>query len=291
MNVQLVASCLGLALNACDMYLTRKEEKALIWRSPFRVTIVKILYILSRYLGLTCQIYNVSRSAYWKHRYTTIPQHSCDSHLVFKTLGAQSLLAILHIILMLRVYALYNKTFSMVLILMLIYAARLAATIWTTLKHWDVYKMDFDYICFTTEPLNSGYGMIIFITAEALFEIIIHTLIARKTWSLPGTWSKTPTLMSVLTRDGFYVFFAIFVGMVSALGGSRGRGPATLFVNPLLVFVISCAGSRVIIRLQRFGSEEESDSASSQGSDMFSTIAWDIRTFPNLESGQPDDQK
>ncbi|EEB98554.1 hypothetical protein MPER_01915, partial [Moniliophthora perniciosa FA553] len=89
MNAQLAASCLGLSLTLYDMYLTRKEEKTLIWRSPFRLTVVKTLYILSRYLGLICQMYSVARSAYWKYRYITVPRHSCANPLIFKTLGSQ----------------------------------------------------------------------------------------------------------------------------------------------------------------------------------------------------------
>ncbi|KAI3618095.1 hypothetical protein WG66_005562 [Moniliophthora roreri] len=245
MNAQLAASCLGLTITLCDIYLTRKQEKALIWSSPFRLTTVKALYIFSRYLGLTCQMYNVARSAYWRHRYITLPQRSCTSHLFLRTLGVQTLLETLHIILMLRVYALYNKSHIIALILVLLHALRFSVTIWTVVRYWDIYKADFDYICFTTESLELKVGLAIFILSEVLYQSVIHTLIAKKTWTLPSTWSKTPTLTSVLTRDGFYVFFAIFVSMVAFAGASYEKGPAPLFIQPLVIFTLSCAiGSR-----------------------------------------------
>ncbi|ESK86162.1 hypothetical protein Moror_9276 [Moniliophthora roreri MCA 2997] len=105
----------------------------------------------------------------------------------------------------------------------------------------------------------------------------------KKTWMLPGTWSKTPTLTSVLTRDGFYVFSAVFVVSTAVVAGSFRRGPAALFINPLIVFVLSCAGARVILHLQRFGDEEDSTNSEghSERQDTFSTVAWDVRTFPN----------
>ncbi|KAI3618115.1 hypothetical protein WG66_005559 [Moniliophthora roreri] len=279
MNAQLAASCLGLSLSLCDIYLTRREEKALIWRPPFRITIVKTLYILSRYLGLTCHMYNVVRSAYWKYRYITIPQHSCANYLVFKTSGAQCLAGILHIILILRVYALYNKSLVITLSLILLFSLRFSATIWTVVWNWEAYTAYLKHLCFTTESVNPGPELTILIVAETLFQIIIHTLTMKKTWMLPGTWSKTPTLTSVLTRDSFYVFIAMFGVMTAVAVGSYGKGPAALFIHPLLVFVVSCAGTRVILRLQRFGNEESP--ANSQGQqDTFSTVAWDLRTFP-----------
>ncbi|ESK86164.1 hypothetical protein Moror_9278, partial [Moniliophthora roreri MCA 2997] len=178
-------------------------------------------------------------------------------------------------------YALYNKSHIIALILVLLHALRFSVTIWTVVRYWDIYKADFDYICFTTESLELKVGLAIFILSEVLYQSVIHTLIAKKTWTLPSTWSKTPTLTSVLTRDGFYVFFAIFVSMVAFAGASYEKGPAPLFIQPLVIFTLSCAGSRVIIRLQGCGSES---SSSSQGRDMFSTVAWDARTFPSSDA-------
>ncbi|KAI3618114.1 hypothetical protein WG66_005563, partial [Moniliophthora roreri] len=231
MNTQLVASCLGLTLTVYDIYLTRKEEKTLIWRFPFRLTIVKTIYVLSRYVGLTYQMYNVVRSAYWKYRYITIPQDSCASHLIFKTSGTQGLTVILHVILMLRVYALYNKSLAIILFLTILYALRFSATLWTVVRNWDAYIAYFKHICFTTELVNPRPGLTLLAVAEILFQIVIHTLTMKKTWMLPGTWSKTPTLTSVLTRDGFYVFSAVFVVSTAVVAGSFRRGPAALFIN------------------------------------------------------------
>uniref|UniRef100_A0A0W0GD45 Uncharacterized protein n=1 Tax=Moniliophthora roreri TaxID=221103 RepID=A0A0W0GD45_MONRR len=182
---------------------------------------------------------------------------------------------------MLRVYALYNKSLNIALILVLLHALRFSATIWTIVRYWDIYKADFGYICFTTESLELKVGLAVFILAEILYQSLIHTLIAKKTWTLPSTWSKTPTLTSVLTRDGFYVFFAIFVAMMAFVGGSYEKGPAPLFIQPLIIFTLSCAGSRVIIRLQCCGSESSSNS---QEQGMLSTVAWDTRTFPSSDA-------
>ncbi|KAI3610103.1 hypothetical protein WG66_007405 [Moniliophthora roreri] len=218
------------------MYLTRKEEKALVWSSPLRFTVVKTLFILSRYFGLICQLYGVSLSVYWKYQYTTatVPRQFCTRDLAFKIFEHYFLLTILHIVLMLRVYALYNKSFRIILFLALILALRLFATIWTLVKYWDVYAMQFSYICFPTESMDLKPEMMLYIPAEASFQIIIHMLVSKKTWTLPSTWSKTPTLTSVVTRDGFYVFVAIFVGMMAVIVvGSYEKGPILLFLHPV----------------------------------------------------------
>ncbi|ESK91065.1 hypothetical protein Moror_1160 [Moniliophthora roreri MCA 2997] len=270
MNAQLVASCLGLTLTTCDIYLTRKEEKALIWSSPFHFTIVKTLFIFSRYFGLASQLYNVSLSAYWRYRYTaaTVPRRFCTRDLAFKIFEHYFLLTILYIVLMLRVYALYNKSLAIILFLVLILAL-----------------LQFNYICFPTESTNMKPGLVVLILAEALFQIIIHALVSKKTWTLPSTWSRTPTLTSVVTRDGFYVFLAIFVGIMAVIASSHERRLALLFLHPLFVFVIPCACCRVIMRLHRFRNEEAS--ACSQGQDpVFSTLfsVWEVQTFPRNSS-------
>ncbi|KAI3610109.1 hypothetical protein WG66_007422 [Moniliophthora roreri] len=287
MNAQLVASCLGLTLTTCDIYLTRKEEKALIWSSPFHFTIVKTLFIFSRYFGLASQLYNVSLSAYWRYRYTaaTVPRRFCTRDLAFKIFEHYFLLTILYIVLMLRVYALYNKSLAIILFLVLILALRMFVVIRTFVKYWHIYAVQFNYICFPTESTNMKPGLVVLILAEALFQIIIHALVSKKTWTLPSTWSRTPTLTSVVTRDGFYVFLAIFVGIMAVIASSHERRLALLFLHPLFVFVIPCACCRVIMRLHRFRNEEAS--ACSQGQDpVFSTLfsVWEVQTFPRNSS-------
>ncbi|ESK91066.1 hypothetical protein Moror_1161 [Moniliophthora roreri MCA 2997] len=289
MNAQLVASCLGLALTTCDMYFTRKEEKALVWSSPLRFTMVKMLYILSKYSGLACQLHNVSLSVYWKYQYaTTPPRQSCESDLALKIFEHHFLLTTLHIILMLRVYALYYKSFKIGLLLISIFALRLFAAIWSFINYWEIYKVQFNYICFPTEPAVLKPGMTVYIIAEVLFQTVIHTLVSKKTWMLPSTWSKTPTLTSIVTKDGFYVFFAVFVGTLAAVVSTYKRTAILLFCHPLFNFMIPYACCRIIMRLQRLGNEEARAGfqAEARGQDpVFSTVGspWEVQTFPGSE--------
>ncbi|KAI3610067.1 hypothetical protein WG66_007419 [Moniliophthora roreri] len=330
MNAQLVASCLGLALTTCDMYFTRKEEKALVWSSPLRFTMVKMLYILSKYSGLACQLHNVSLSVYWKYQYaTTPPRQSCESDLALKIFEHHFLLTTLHIILMLRgdkvfnllshstwltwdspVYALYYKSFKIGLLLISIFALRLFAAIWSFINYWEIYKVQFNYICFPTEPAVLKPGMTVYMyvfqiiktklihdltpkfklgsIAEVLFQTVIHTLVSKKTWMLPSTWSKTPTLTSIVTKDGFYVFFAVFVGTLAAVVSTYKRTAILLFCHPLFNFMIPYACCRIIMRLQRLGNEEARAGfqAEARGQDpVFSTVGspWEVQTFPGSE--------
>uniref|UniRef100_A0A0W0FHS3 Uncharacterized protein n=1 Tax=Moniliophthora roreri TaxID=221103 RepID=A0A0W0FHS3_MONRR len=123
--------------------------------------------------------------------------------------------------------------------------------------------------------------------AEVLFQTVIHTLVSKKTWTLPSTWSKTPTLTSIVTKDGFYVFFAVF-GTLAAVVSTYKRKVILIFFHPLFIFMIPYACCRIIIRLQRFGSEEAraGSQTEARGQDpVFSTVGspWEVQTFPESE--------
>ncbi|ESK92813.1 hypothetical protein Moror_9145 [Moniliophthora roreri MCA 2997] len=281
MNTQLAASCVGLSLTFSDMYFTRKEERALVWRYPSQITTVKALYLLSRYMGLACQLYNFSLSATWRHRYhpEPVPLHICASYAAFKGFACCGLLATLHIILMLRVYALYGKSLKIGIILILIYALRHCAMIWAMTRNWDVY-MDtkFDHICTASHTVNDDAGTAVFVIGEVAMQVVIHALTVSKTSGLAVAYSTTPTLVSILNRDGLYVLVAIFGALTAVVASSYEESPVSAFICPLFILLTSCAGCRVILNLRK---SEETEPA--QGQDiMFSTIdsAWDTMTTP-----------
>ncbi|KAI3618200.1 hypothetical protein WG66_005570 [Moniliophthora roreri] len=93
---------------------------------------------------------------------------------------------------------------------MLIYTLRLSITVWTVTRLSRIDEYEFDAICISPKTVGSEPGIAIFVIGEILNQFVIHTLTIRKTWALKGAWDRTPTLPSVLTRDGFYVFVAIF---------------------------------------------------------------------------------
>ncbi|KAJ3844723.1 hypothetical protein F5878DRAFT_64385 [Lentinula raphanica] len=58
---------IGLLATGCDYALTRRKEKNYAWNreKPLRITFVKILFVLARYLAFVIHIVNIVLSSIW----------------------------------------------------------------------------------------------------------------------------------------------------------------------------------------------------------------------------------
>ncbi|KIK58670.1 hypothetical protein GYMLUDRAFT_694703 [Collybiopsis luxurians FD-317 M1] len=113
MEARLVASVLGLFLTGCDIISTRRQELEYVWRRPFQLTLVRVLFILARYLAVVIQIVDIvliSVMSAKTGRHEPIPELLCISLLLFRIVSCQCMLLVLHLVLMLRVFALYNQS-------------------------------------------------------------------------------------------------------------------------------------------------------------------------------------
>ncbi|KAF8892828.1 hypothetical protein CPB84DRAFT_1748720 [Gymnopilus junonius] len=96
------------AAQAWDTIVSVSDEVEYLWRGKFRL--VKGLYIASRYGLLVVQLVNQLLNFQSKAR--PLDASLCARILVFKSVVAQSALTLVEIILLIRVYALYNQSFK-----------------------------------------------------------------------------------------------------------------------------------------------------------------------------------
>ncbi|KAJ4483272.1 hypothetical protein J3R30DRAFT_3447332 [Lentinula aciculospora] len=107
MEALLPSSVLGLLVAGCDFALTRHKEQEYVWtrKKPFRLTFVKCLFILVRYLAFLIHIVNIILSTIWTVKFSDAerpPEEVCRSLMVFQIASSYSMLFLLQMILMLR---------------------------------------------------------------------------------------------------------------------------------------------------------------------------------------------
>ncbi|KAG7094279.1 hypothetical protein E1B28_007883 [Marasmius oreades] len=219
MDAYLAAAVLGFSLTCIDAYFTRQGERD-FWKSPINLihSPVHWLYLLSRYFAIVVHICNIIIASIWKYQYTAIPHNVCYAHLIFEVCMTLFSLAIVDAILMLRVYALYNKSQEMASFLGLVLLLKLTTAVWglARLLPNSTTPVHFTSICIPSVQLLEEPGL-------ALFMYIIFNAVAlAKSLSTHAThysdWAKWPytdfsprpaTLTSVLNRDALSVFVAI----------------------------------------------------------------------------------
>ncbi|KAF9262365.1 hypothetical protein L218DRAFT_400373 [Marasmius fiardii PR-910] len=157
MNVQLAAAVLGLSLTYTDMHLMRRWEQD-FWKSPMKLVRSPIhwLYIISRSFAVVVQICNIVIASVWKYKFTTVPPDICYMHLMFKAVACPFSLLILDIVLMLRVYALYNKRQNMAFFLGFTLFMKSISGSWlfVRLKNSPTSSMTFNYVCVVSIRLH-----------------------------------------------------------------------------------------------------------------------------------------
>ncbi|KAJ3777888.1 hypothetical protein FB446DRAFT_716042 [Lentinula raphanica] len=296
---------IGLLATGCDYALTRRKEKNYAWNreKPLRITFVKILFVLARYLAFVIHIVNIVLSSIWTVKFqgcSQLPDEACRKLLVFQIISSYSMLLILQMILMLRVFALYNRSTSMGLFLFSIFVCRLAVSAYTSFGEsaHSPRNLKFGKYCIPRISLTEqsvGNSTLVFIYGELIIQVIIHGLSWKRTmWDLrhySNSYSRPP-LLSVLDKDSLRVFMGISVAM-TAVGLSTVKITLPVaFVFPLFISLISALGCRAILNLQtlvdasleigRPSIQNKAELTTVHGSNMTSWDApWELATFQN----------
>ncbi|KAJ8077526.1 hypothetical protein PM082_001957 [Marasmius tenuissimus] len=284
MDIRLSATALGLFLTSGDMFLCLKDEKELIWDFPTKFRSPShSLYFLSRYLAILTQICDVATTGFWKYKYVAVPIHICYIRLVCETVVCWTFVIILQMVLMLRVHALYNKNQRMGLFLGLILLGRIALGAWSVARYWNLSAsyIGFNFVCLPELRTHcSDPGIVTFLAGEMTIQgtMLFLTLFKTYPWALKDVSFSAPDLLSVINRDALLVFVAVFGTLVSIVVATYQKGTSALFVYPLFVTLVSCAGCRLVLHLQRLARRGSSANEAIVFTDLNASTTWDIRT-------------
>ncbi|KIK66313.1 hypothetical protein GYMLUDRAFT_38135 [Collybiopsis luxurians FD-317 M1] len=300
METRLSASVLGLLATGIDAALTRNEEWHFAWAPPFELTFVRLLFLLARYLGLLIHIADLAFSSIMTARFSATEQPSeyfCTSMLAFQSVSSQSMLLVLHFILMLRVVALYNRSIGALLLILLIgrFAGVTASVLHGLIKYPTI--LNFSGPCLNelapgTHPIINPF--LLFIYGEFLTQIILHGMVWKRIIWDPDfrvLSSPRPALVSVLNRDGLTISMGMIVAMVAMTVSAVKKGMGVVFVFPLWITFLSISGTRIILNFQKLRpSEALASSKISQHTELttitdasISGSPWDATTFLDRE--------
>ncbi|KIK67272.1 hypothetical protein GYMLUDRAFT_861995 [Collybiopsis luxurians FD-317 M1] len=299
MQAQVSAAVLGLLTTGCDALLTRQREVEYVWKRPFQLSLVRCLFILARYLALLIHIAFIALSSVMTAKYSHIqhiPEDICMSSQIFQTISCYSMLLLLQLILMLRVFALYERSLWISVFLLILLIGRLlwsAVVILYTFGNFADRNLKFSgpcvpHVVLDERPMRSP--VVIFISGELFVQIFLHGLAWKRTiWDLRRFSFSRPALISVLNRDSLKVFIGIVVAMIAISVAAVKRGIPALFIFPQFISLISILGTRTILNLQTLYSETDEAAPSSEKSQgiEFTTIhesaVWDAATFLNAD--------
>ncbi|KAF5381211.1 hypothetical protein D9757_007871 [Collybiopsis confluens] len=194
----------------------------------------------------------------------------CLISIVFRILACQTMLFVLHLILFLRVLALYNRNrLISIPLLSFIVFAYVGPTVPIVYGFKSTTMLQFSGACVHATASGSHSrrkkSILIFICGELFMQIILHGLAWKRTmWDFRNinfSQSRTaPGLLSVLNRDGAKVFtgvlskffpvqtricpqyqlnFNLLAGLFALGIGLFKRGLPIVFIFPLLISFIS----------------------------------------------------
>ncbi|KAK7005637.1 hypothetical protein R3P38DRAFT_1712029 [Favolaschia claudopus] len=270
-----LSSYAGLTIATFELLFTFRTEYQYIWSNEQGSLFIKIMYLLSRYLALAVHITNAVLVSL-VHEYAIIPTHLCRIAVIYQASVLFVMFGILDIILMLRVYALYNRSTYLAVIFLCLLICRFFLPSIISYKGMPTQRFGPSCLVKSAGAHSSVYY---FAGGEVLVQFLIvvltlgrHIIATRDGWGSP--------LFSLLSRDGAMVFLGITVGMAAVVAVSLDPVDFSHLVFPGLVIIMSSAGCRLIINMQKLGS------ATPDADPTFTTVQSEIWAVENRTRAQ-----
>ncbi|KAJ7772663.1 hypothetical protein DFH07DRAFT_169042 [Mycena maculata] len=237
----------GLVFAISEIIMTLKGEIKYIWTDLRKFTLVKLLYLISRYFALAAHIVNASVSTLVHgHPGEHTPARICRNNLIFRLVVMFVMFGALDVTLMVRVYALFNRRTSIAASLIFLFVSKLVSTSVGVYLGDGTQRFDSNCLVMTgpQPPLYFFAGSeLVFQFAILAFTLSGHLSAARRGWGNP--------LVSLLSRDGSISFTVTTVSIVGALASGLKPANRNLILFPSLLCITSTAGCRLIMNMQQ----------------------------------------
>ncbi|KAF9071907.1 hypothetical protein BDP27DRAFT_1418719 [Rhodocollybia butyracea] len=217
-------------------------------------------------------------------------EKDCITIMIFRSLSSYSMLLLLELVLMLRVFALYDRSRAIGIFLLFLLALRISTSTYTVQDHIRFpKKMKLTRNCMTKLDFKDPRDPVfVFIYGELAVHMAILGLAMKRTiWDLR---QYSHSLFPILNRDGLKVFGAIGVAMIAVAVGSVKTGVPSIFIYPIFIAIVSAAGCHTILNLQKVKLASADANSSEPKKDIElttiengSTSIWDTRTFQIVE--------
>lgn len=201
-----LASCVMLYYDIC---ITMKDEVERIWLQP-KYTIVTILFALNRYLTpLIYVVIIVSFHMPW-------PIDVCDRYILYPEATKVVTCAIIGVIFILRVHAIYGRSKKVTALTSAALVAELAIKIYAFTDGTRLHLPDGIVGCILVGTNNTRY--VFSWIAELGFDTLVFVMTMWRTWVLYRQQGARPmSLLSLVIRDGVIYFIVIFLANLATV--------------------------------------------------------------------------
>ncbi|KAF9476124.1 hypothetical protein BDN70DRAFT_190965 [Pholiota conissans] len=247
-----------LALLVWEHAITLQTELRYIWRRP--ISIVKGIYVFSRYYALAIQIFNLYLVS-GPLSSLEIPEHVCRRWFLFLTASSCALLATVDAILMLRVYALYLQDVKAGMFLAALFFGQLMVEfIYVPI----VVKVPFDPIC---DAQETHKGVVYFgISLWVKHLAVVAMTLAKRDLAVLGA-----PVVRLVRRDGMWVVVLIcgfFTAIIPYSFVNQVSKAHVAFGWPMTILSISCCRMITNMLQLRINPDEETETGGSITTDL-----------------------
>jgi hypothetical protein len=252
MDVFLRVSWAALAFIVYEFCVTISDEVNCIWRMKWAP--IKFLFMGLRYFPLVGQIAHQIIMIELKHRIAFQPW-SCGLWYGYQLIGGSVLLMAIELILMLRVYILYDSSKRIGALLCFLYIGHCALKVISGVL--TLRQLDFDANCAVSRLPGA---LLLCIGGAVLTESTIWVLTMLKTSASSGMGGMVP-MISLMMKDG--ATFAILICALLVATILHGLSDRTLpqVINGWFLCILSSSGCRLIINMQRLAMSDSRDAS------------------------------
>ncbi|GJE89045.1 hypothetical protein PsYK624_051350 [Phanerochaete sordida] len=236
----------SVALLTWDIIITLSEEVELIWEK--RWTPAKFMYLIARYMPWAFQIallpLNIDGSTGIRFSFM-----ACQRWMTVQAIVLQFIVTAVDVILIMRVYALYNRNLALLGVLSALFLAEVSALGYILAVITPELKFNHDCFVTASPPLFVAYWIV-----SLVFETVLFVLTLLKfAHAVRQGWGRRPVMRDFVS-DGTWAYTLLFVTMlVNALLYKFVRSPLAGICFTWLLSVLSFAGSRLILNPRRRG--------------------------------------
>lgn len=236
-------------LQLWDMVITSQSEIEHIWPTPWN-SFSKWLYLFLRYLSLATQIFHQFAVPYLNSG--KAPKSSCFAWFVYTAIMAQFQITAVEIILAFRVYALFNRSRRIAIILgSLMSLEYIVLMIVISISFHRIPSIPYCILSKPPSQIITSSIAVVATQSTLLGLALIKNILARR-----AGWGRAP-LVSLLIRDGTATYFIICVIFFCIGSFCELRDERTVIMFFWLISIISSCGCRLIINMQRLAVDEK----------------------------------
>jgi len=232
------------------------DEAEYLCRSRF--TLVKLLYIWSRYVPLVGQIANLALTQIYEvplEASGPASEPSCVGIFVYKTVMAQQTLTCVEIILLIRVYALYNQNRRVKYFLCTIFLTTCALETWSNGR--IIKTLLKGKSCIPEIPPFAA--AVTFCASASCYQALILCMTLFKYFVVHRERASTP-LTALMLREGFQTCFLTFGMLVINVtdGGIRTTGLRLGDADfAWYISLLSVMGCRLILDMRKLAVSQD----------------------------------